>query len=58
MTTAKKIEKLLGIEGAVFRGWVLDGAGPARFGWYAHYPCKNVFLGRSFAEIKASRVAS
>jgi hypothetical protein len=32
-------------------GWILDGAGPARWGWAQLTPCKQVFLGRTLAEV-------
>jgi hypothetical protein len=44
-----KIEKLLGGGTRVFRGWVLSGAGPARFGWYEEKPCSKNWLGRTLA---------
>lgn len=32
------------------RGWILDGAGPARFGYARLATCKQVWLGRTLAE--------
>ncbi len=35
----------------ISRGWVLDGAGPARYGYYFQHPCKQEWLGRSCREV-------
>lgn len=43
--TKSLIEARVGVR--IFRGWVLDGPGPARFGWYAQHPCKQTWLGRT-----------
>jgi len=37
------------------RGWILDGPGPARFGWARLAPCKEVWLGRTLAEVAGGR---
>lgn len=31
----------------LYRGWHLDGAGPARYGWAYRHPCKVEFVGRT-----------
>ena len=31
-------------------GWILDGAGPARFGYAQQSTCKQVYLGRTLAD--------
>lgn len=36
------------------RGWILDGAGPARFGYGRVAPCKQVWVGRTLAEVAAT----
>lgn len=38
------------------RQWILDGAGPARYGYGRVAPCKIVWLGRTLAD--AERVLS
>ncbi len=45
----KKIEQRIGR--LLTRGWILDGAGPARFGWAAIHPCKLTYLGRTLADV-------
>lgn len=55
--TAQKIEALIGRGTIVCRGWVLEGAGAARYGWYEQHPCKRVFLGRTLAEVEAKLMA-
>lgn len=51
MDNKQTIEKYLGV--MICRGWVLDGPGPARYGWAAIHPCKKTYLGRTLAEIAA-----
>jgi hypothetical protein len=34
----------------IIRGWILDGAGPARYGYGRVSPCKVVWLGKTLAE--------
>lgn len=51
----RQIEKRIGAQ--LTRGWILDGAGPARFGWGSIHPCKVRWEGRTLADI-AARVAS
>jgi hypothetical protein len=51
MTLRAKIERALGV--AIRRGWILDGAGPARYGWAAIHPCKESYLGRTLADVAA-----
>lgn len=46
-----QIEQVLGA--VLVRGWILDGAGPARFGWASVHPCKQRWEGRTLAEIAA-----
>lgn len=36
------------------RGWILDGAGPARFGYARLDPCKQTWLGKSLLEVAAA----
>lgn len=33
------------------RGWILDGAGPARHGYAINHACKQQFVGRTLAEV-------
>jgi hypothetical protein len=47
----KMIEQRLGKR--LIRGWILDGAGPARFGWGSIHPCQIQWEGRTLAEIAA-----
>lgn len=47
--TQTMIEASLGVR--IQRGWILDGAGPARFGWAAIEPCRSRFLGRTLAQV-------
>lgn len=44
----KALEQQIGTK--VRRGWILDGAGPARYGWAAIYPCRERYLGRTIRE--------
>jgi hypothetical protein len=39
---------------AVMRGWILAGAGPARYGYARVAPCKLVWLGRTLTEAAAA----
>ncbi len=44
--TRKTAEEILADpKQALSRGWWLDGAGPARFGWAYQHPCKTEFIG-------------
>jgi hypothetical protein len=52
--TRTDIEKTLGI--LLRHGWILDGAGPARYGWAAIHPCRERWMGRTLAEV-AKRVS-
>lgn len=45
----EQIEKALGH--TLTRGWILDGAGPARYGWGSIHPCKTRWEGRTLREI-------
>ncbi len=58
VTTKQKILKRISInapEVSLHRGWHLDGAGPARFGWGAYYPTGRVFyLGRTLEAVARS----
>ena len=45
----KAIEERLGA--LLLRGWVLDGAGPARYGWYSLHPCRQRWEGTTLAAI-------
>ena len=41
-------------EGVVRRGWILAGAGPARYGWGVEYASGKVeWLGKTFEEAVA-----
>jgi hypothetical protein len=53
--TKTEIEQTVGA--TISRKWVLDGAGPARFGWCALHPCKEEWLGRTLEEV-AARLAA
>ncbi len=46
----KDIESKIGAP--IYIGWVLDGAGPGRYGWYAQFPCKQHWLGRTFVDVE------
>ena len=35
-------------------GWILDGAGPARFGYAVQHPCKQTWVGRTLADVARS----
>ena len=50
--TEKTIEKRAKI--VLKRGWILDGAGPARYGYARLTPCREVFLGRTLADVAAA----
>jgi hypothetical protein len=50
-----RIEATLGV--CIRRGWVLDGTGPARFGWVAIYPACERYLARTLAEVDAQHEA-
>ncbi len=50
----QQIEGALGAK--LRRGWILDGAGPARFGWASIHPCCERWEGRTLAEIAARTV--
>ncbi len=49
--TKNQIEKVLGLK--LVRGWILDGVGPARYGWASVHPAKQRWEGRTLAEIAA-----
>lgn len=51
-TTKKQIEKVAGV--AIRHGWILDGAGPARYGYARLDACKETWLGRTLAEVAAA----
>jgi hypothetical protein len=51
-STRIEIEKRLGY--LITRQWILDGAGPARYGWAAIEPCRLRYLGRTLAEARDS----
>lgn len=53
-TKKKRIEARVGVP--IYRGWVLDGAGQARFGWYAQHACKQSWLGYTLAKVYAQKV--
>jgi hypothetical protein len=44
----KRLQRASGV--ALMRGWILDGPGPARWGYGRLAPCKTVWLGRTLAE--------
>ena len=46
-----QIEAALGAR--LRHGWILDGAGPARYGWASIHPCRERWEGRTLAEIAA-----
>ena len=48
MTT--KLEQRLGA--LLRRGWILDGAGPARYGWASIQPGRERWEGRTLREIR------
>lgn len=43
------IENKLGT--ILVRGWILDGAGPARYGWASVHPCKQRYEGRTLRDV-------
>ncbi len=45
------VEKLVGAK--LVRGWILDGAGPARFGWASVHPSKQRWEGKTLADVRA-----
>jgi hypothetical protein len=45
------IEKRIGA--LLMRGWILDGTGPARFGWGSIHPCKTRWEGRTLQDVAA-----
>jgi len=47
--TRAQIERQIGAR--IRHGWILDGAGPARWGWAAIDPCRERWLGRTLAEV-------
>lgn len=49
--TRKQIEKRL--DARLRRGWILDGAGPARYGWASLHPCRERWEGRTLSAIAA-----
>jgi hypothetical protein len=51
MTDAARLRKILGSD--VRRGWILDGAGPARYGWGKQTGQRVRFLGATAAEALA-----
>lgn len=51
MATRQQIEQRIGA--TLTHGWVLDGAGPARYGWASVHPCKTRWEGKTLAEIAA-----
>lgn len=50
----RALEKRLGVP--LTRGWILDGAGPARYGWGAIHPCKTTFLAATLEGV-ANKIA-
>lgn len=53
-TLAQSIAEVVGKHTAdIGKGWVLDGPGPARFGWFYRSPSgKENFLGKTLADVK------
>lgn len=47
--TKIQIESAMGSH--LVRQWVLDGSGPARFGWASVHACKLRWEGRTLAEV-------
>jgi hypothetical protein len=43
VVTRAQIEERLGVR--LVRGWILDGAGPARYGWASVRPCRQRWEG-------------
>lgn len=50
--TRAQIEAAAGV--GLVHGWILDGAGPARWGWARVAPCRVVWLGRTLADAAAA----
>lgn len=50
--TQVEIEQAANVK--IVRGWILDGAGPARYGYARLDPCKQTWLGRSLVEAAAA----
>ena len=44
-----ELERRIGAK--LVKGWVLDGVGPARYGWGSVWPCRTRWEGRTLAEI-------
>ena len=42
----------------LIRGWHLDGAGPARYGWAYHHPCRVEYIGRTLADVTSEALAT
>lgn len=55
-TVAGQIAGLIGVGRAdIGRGWVLDGPGAARFGWYRRTPVgAQKWLGRTLANVRSA----
>lgn len=45
-----QVEVELAANVKLVRGWILDGAGPARYGYARIDPCKQTWLGRTLQE--------
>ncbi len=38
----------------LIHGWILDGVGPARWGWAVLEPCKQRWVGKTLAAVAVS----
>lgn len=56
ISTRAQLETRLGVK--ITRAHILDGAGPARFGWGALHPCKTSWLGRTLADVADRLIAT
>lgn len=48
MFTRAQLERAANVK--LSRGWILDGPGPARYGWTRVDTCKKVWLGRTLTD--------
>lgn len=49
--TRLQIERAANVK--LVRGWILDGAGPARFGYAVQHPCRQQYVGATLREVAA-----
>ena len=52
MTEAQRLGAEHGVH--LTRGWILNGVGPARFGWGVIEPLRTRWLGRTLDDVRAA----